>query len=61
MLLKERSSDSSDLRCERFSIFSMMLLSSCSFVNESKPTRLSIFKRFCEGERRLGKVREGEE
>lgn len=47
-LLKERSSQVSEVRCERFSIFSMMLLSSCSFVSFSKPCRLSIRRIFCE-------------
>ena len=33
-------------RCPRFSIFSMMLLSSCSLTSLSKPTRLSILRIF---------------
>jgi hypothetical protein len=43
ILLKERSSHSRFVKCSRFSIFSIMLLSSCNFTSECSPIRLSIF------------------
>jgi len=46
MLLNERSSHSRLERWPRFSIFSMMLLSSCSLTRRSKPIRLSILRMF---------------
>ena len=46
MLLKDRSSHSRFVKCEIFSIFSMILLSSCNLTRPKSPLRLSILSIF---------------